>query len=364
MAYLFSSRVSSYGEDEVRSAVANALDRRGLDWKGKTVLVKPNLLGPFPPQSGVVTHPSIIRALREELRRRGCRVMVGDNPGVRGYGMVSRTAQVSGAGEAAGDSFVNLGLRPREVRIPSRHVESVFICSEVFEADYWISVPKFKTHMTMVITGAVKNSYGLLVGGEKARLHAVAPRPHDFGELLVDIYALRPPDLVIMDGVVGMEGNGPSGGRTREIGILLSSDNGGVMDLAMCRMAGINPMRVPTQVLVTRRGLAPPDLEAVDVEGELPALPHFRKPSTAALLDPGGTVQRLIFRRLSRPRLRVDKDKCTACGSCLRGCPVQAISLRGYPRFNTAKCIACYCCHELCPQGAIRVGRLVSFLRG
>jgi len=364
LAYLLVSKVSAYRDDEVRSAVARALDESGLHWEGKSVLVKPNLLGPFPPQSGVVTHPSLIRALREELLRRGCRVMIGDNPGVRGYGMTARMAQVSGAGEAAGEDFVNLGLRPRQVRMASRHVDLVSVCSEVFEVDIWISVPKFKTHMSAVITGAVKNSYGLLVGGEKARLHAVAPRPQDFGELLVDVYALRPPDLVIMDAVVGMEGNGPSGGKLREIGVLLSSRSGGVIDLAMCAMAGIDPARVPTQVWAARCGLAPQDLGAVEVEGEIPVLHGFRKPSTMARLDPGGTVQRLIFRRLSRPHLGVDRERCTACGSCLRGCPVQAISLRDYPRFDTKKCIACYCCYELCPEGAVKVGRLVAFLRG
>ncbi|MBC7246166.1 MAG: DUF362 domain-containing protein [Actinobacteria bacterium] len=364
MAYLLVSRVSSYREDEVRPAVSDMLDRSGLEWRGKTVLVKPNLLGPFTPQSGVVTHPCVIRSLRDELRRRGCRVMVGDNPGIRGYGMVGRMARVSGAEEAAGEDLVNLGLRPRQVAIDSRHVRRVSVCSEVFEADLWISVPKFKTHMTTVITGAVKNSYGLLVGGEKARLHAAAPRPWDFGELLVDLYALRPPDLVIMDAVVGMEGNGPSGGKLRDIGVLLSSRSGGVIDLAMCRMAGIDPARVPTQAWATRRGLAPDDLEAVEVLGELPVIPRFRKPSTMARLDPGGAVQKLIFRSLSRPRLGVNRKRCTGCGSCVRGCPVQAISLHGYPRFDAAKCIACYCCHELCPEGAVKVGGMVAFLRG
>lgn len=361
---LIVKKVSSYSDEEISPAIAAMLDGSGLGWRGKTVLVKPNLLGPFPPHSGVVTHPGVIRSLREELHRRGCRVMVGDNPGIRGYGMMGRTARESGMGEAAGEDFVNLGLRPRQVAIESRYVESVSVCSEVFEVDMWISVPKFKTHMTTVITGAVKNSYGLLVGGEKARLHAAAPRPWDFGELLVDLYALRPPDLVIMDAVVGMEGNGPSGGRLRDIGVLLSSRSGGVIDLAMCFMAGIDPARVPTQAWASKRGLAPVDLKEVEVQGELPVIPRFRKPSTMTRLDPGGTVQKLIFRSLSRPRLKADGKRCTACGSCVRGCPVQAITLHGLPRFDMSKCIACYCCYELCPERAVKVGGLVAFLRG
>ncbi|WP_287154242.1 DUF362 domain-containing protein [Candidatus Solincola tengchongensis] len=363
MAYLLVRQASGYREETLSPLVSEMLDRSGIEWSGKKVLVKPNLLGPFPPDSGVITHPLLVKALRRELRRRGCRVMVGDNPGVRGYGMVARMARVTGMDSAAGEDFVNLSLRPRTVRLQSPHADHVSVCSEVFEVDHWISVPKFKTHISTVITGAIKNSYGLLVGGEKARLHSVAPRPEHFGELLVEIYALRPPDLVIMDAVIGMEGNGPSGGSLREVGLLLSSDNGGAVDLAACRLMGVDPLKVPSQRCATERGLAPARLEEIQVEGHIDPVPGFRVPSTLARLDPGGILQRTVFRRLSRPRLSVDRKRCTACASCVRGCPAEAITLEDYPRFDTTRCIGCYCCYELCPQGAVKVGRLVDFLR-
>ncbi len=363
MAYIQAIPVEDYREESLVPAVSAMLDRSGISWAGKTVLVKPNLLGPFPPDSGVITHPLLVKVLRDELHRRGCRVLVGDNPGVRGYGMVGRMARVTGVERAVGEDFVNLGLRPRTLRLASRFVDRVVICSEVLEVDLWISVPKFKTHLSTVITGAIKNSYGLLVGGEKARLHSVAPSPDRFGELLVDVYALRPPDLVIMDAVTGMEGNGPSGGSVREVGLLLSSDSGGAVDLAACRLMGVDPRKVPSQRCAEERGLAPSRLEEVEVEGELSPIPGFRLPSTLARLDPGGILQRTVFRRLSRPRLRVDRKRCTACASCLRGCPAGAITLKGYPRFDAARCIGCYCCHELCPQGAVKVGWLADYLR-
>lgn len=363
MAWLVVKRVNSYREEGLSHVVSAMLDRSGIRWSGRVVLVKPNLLGPFPPDSGVVTHPLLVKVIREELRRRGARILVGDNPGVRGYGMVARMARATGVDRAVGEDFVNLGLRPRSVELYSRYVDRVSVCSEVLEVDHWISVPKFKTHVSTVITGAVKNSYGLLVGGEKARLHALAPRPEPFGELLVDIYALRPPDLVIMDAVVGMEGNGPSGGPLRRVGLLLFSDSGGAMDLAVCHLMGADPARVPSQRCAMERGLAPSRLEEAEVEGDLEPIPGFRLPSSLARLDPGGVLQRTVFRRLSRPRLGVDREKCTACASCLQGCPAGAITLKGYPRFDLEKCIGCYCCYELCPQGAVKVGRLLDLLR-
>ncbi|OFW57056.1 MAG: hypothetical protein A2Y75_02600 [Candidatus Solincola sediminis] len=363
MPFLIIEKLADYDERRMNESVAGILDASGLEFAGKNVLVKPNLLGPFSPDSAVVTHPALIRTVRRQLRERGCRVMIGDNPGIRGYGMVAKTARVSGAGEAAGDDFVNLTLRPRRFKIDSRFVESVSISSEILEVDILISLPKFKTHMGTVITGGVKNSYGFVVGADKTRLHAAAPRHEDFGELVADVYAIRPPDLVIMDAIIGMEGNGPSGGKPRRIGCLMASDNATAIDLAFCRMTGLDPMKVATQRTVMTRGLGPGSLEEVDISGEIPLLPRFRIPANLMRLDPWGIGHRLISRRLARPQIKVDKSKCVACGACAESCPVRAIEVVNYPSFDYNQCISCYCCYEICPENALRVGGLMRLLR-
>lgn len=363
MAFLTAIRLDDYSPDPLRRAVSEILDKSGLEFSGRTVLVKPNLLGPFPPESGVVTHPTLIRVVREELAARRARVLVGDNPGLRGYGLVERVGKVTGAAEAAGECWVNLALNPVTVPLPSRHVDRVQVAREVMEADLLISLPKLKTHVSTVITGAIKNSYGFLVGGEKARLHAAAPTHHRFGELVLDVYSLRPPDLVIMDAVVAMEGNGPSGGPLRKLGLLLASDSGGVVDLAVCKIVGIAPEKVPTQRYAVERGLSPRSLEEVDLEGEINTVEGFRLPSTVARLDPFGLFQRLIFRGISRPRFIVDGELCDGCASCARGCPVEAIQVQDRPIFNRSKCIGCYCCFELCPRQALRLRGFAGLLR-
>jgi uncharacterized protein (DUF362 family)/Pyruvate/2-oxoacid:ferredoxin oxidoreductase delta subunit len=363
MTWMEVTAIAGYDPDQVRKTVAGNLDRSGLDWAGKKVLVKPNLLGPWTPDTAVVTHPSLIRAVREELRARGCEVLVGDNPGVRGYGKVGDTAEVTGARDASGEDFTNISRRPRSVDLKSKYSKSVSVSSEVLDVDLWISLPKFKTHMSTILTGAIKNSYGLLVGAEKARLHAAAPRPRDFGEMVVDIYSLRPPDLVILDAVVGMDGNGPSAGTPRDMGYILASNSGGAIDLAMCHMAGIDPSRLTTHGPAVKRGLAPSSLDEIEVDGGLPVIDGFRSPSSMARLDPFGLGQRLLFGRISRPRLQADTQKCTACGTCAESCPVDAITMEKYPVFDRGKCISCYCCHEMCPKAAIKVGRLLGFIR-
>jgi len=359
-----SFKVPGYDLDLIRKTVAEILDQSGLEWAGKRVLVKPNQLGPFPPDSAVVTHPSLIRAVREELRSRGSEVLVGDNPGLEGYGRVEKVARTTGALEAAGEDFVNLSLRPRKVDITSRFKDSVEICSEVLEVDYWISLPKLKTHILTILTGAIKNSYGLVVGADKMRLHAAAPVPAKFGEMIVDVFSIRPPDLVIMDAVVGMEGFGPNAGDPRQIGYILASNSAGAVDLAMCHMTGIPPGRLPTQKVAVERGLAPRSLDEVEVVGELPVLKRFKPPSTLARFAIPFRGQSLIFRYVYRPRFKVLKERCNACGSCARGCPVEAIEVNRYPSFDSSKCIGCYCCCELCPEHAIRLNRIAHFMRG
>jgi uncharacterized protein (DUF362 family)/NAD-dependent dihydropyrimidine dehydrogenase PreA subunit len=363
MPFLMIEKIARYDESRIEEILSGMLDASGLQFDGKKVLVKPNLLGPFPPESAVCTHPAMIGALRRQLNARGCRLMIGDNPGIRGYGMVEKTARVSGVGDAAGDDFVNLTLRPRQFELDSRFATSVFISSEILEADILVSVPKFKTHMGTVITGGVKNSYGFVVGADKTRLHAAAPRHEDFGELVADIFAIRPPDLLIMDAISGMEGNGPSGGKIRQIGCLMASDNAGVIDLAMCAMTGLNPGKVATQRRATALGLAPSSLATVDVRGEIPSLAHFHFPANLMRLDPWGIGHKIVSRRLARPQIRVNKSRCIACGACAESCPVNAINVVSFPSFDYNQCISCYCCYEVCPEQALEVGGLMRFLR-
>jgi uncharacterized protein (DUF362 family)/Pyruvate/2-oxoacid:ferredoxin oxidoreductase delta subunit len=354
---------ASYDEDELARVVKQILVSFPLDLEGKRILVKPNLLGPFPPESAIITHPLLIKVLVEALEEKGSRVIVGDNPGIRGYGMVGKVGKVTGLEKALGDRFVNLAAHPLKIPIRSRFLSEAVVSEEVLETDVLISMPKFKTHVTTVITGAIKNSLGFLVGGEKVRMHALAPRARDFGELLVDIYQLRVPDLVIMDAIEGIEGNGPSSKDVRYIGKVLASTNGIAVDTVMAAMMGVDPDRVPMLRVAGERGLGPVDVEKIDLSGKLQRLDGFRLPSTVPRLSLISPFQRLVFSLIRRPRFRVDRDLCSSCGNCSQLCPAGAISKERYPRFDSSRCIQCYCCYELCPEHAITINQLIEFLR-
>ncbi len=322
--------------------------------QGKKVLLKPNILGPYPPEKGITTHPSLVRALVAFLKQRGASCLVGDNPGLHGYAANERCAKISGIWEAAGDCFINMAKETIQVEVKSRFLKHLLISKIVLDVDYVIDLPKFKTHLQTKITGAVKNMFGIVVGAEKARVHLVAAKPAFFAEALVDIYQIRPPDLVIMDAIVGMEGNGPSGKDLRHIGKILVSDNGVVLDALMAEMMGIAPARIDYLYLAAQRGLGEIDLRRVDIQGRWSPLKKFKLPFTLASEGRLGTVINKVFYRFwTRPRLKFKRSLCTKCQVCIEHCPAGALSMKDGPSLEESKCLACYCCYELCPQQAI-----------
>ena len=352
------ARVAIYEADYagVADAVERVFDAFPLQVAGKTVLVKPNILGAVEPERHVCTHPSVVRAAIRALERRGAgRVLVGDNSGMRAYGSNEHAARVAGILEAAGERFVNLGASPVATAVQSAFAETLAFSREVLEADLVINLPKMKTHVATGITGAVKNTFGHLVGGEKTRLHREARGPENFARAVVDVFAVRPPDLSILDAVVAMEGQGPSGGRPRMVGRILASDNAVALDSCMAAMMGLRPATVPTLRIAAARGLGPIDLNDIQIEGPFEVVPHFKVPAIGMGL--GTAVSRLgAMVLVTQPKVRL--KKCVKCGSCAEACPVEAIAMtnRG-PVIDYGKCIACFCCHEMCRYEAMTLSR-------
>jgi len=226
----------------------------------------------------------------------------------------------------------------------------------VLEADYLITVPKLKTHCLTLFTGAVKNSYGILAGAEKARLHAAARSPARFAEALVDVYGVRPPDLALMDAVVAMAGDGPTHGRPHRLGLFLASADPVALDATAARIVGVEPERVEHLRVAAARGLGAIAAAAIAVDGDPGTASGFALPSTfrAGLLT--WAANAVAFRILHRSRLRVNVRKCRRCGACATACPAGAMQLRGGEyRIDAARCQHCYCCSELCPEGAVEV---------
>ncbi|MCJ7594840.1 MAG: DUF362 domain-containing protein, partial [Desulfobacterales bacterium] len=231
--------------ENLREAVDRAFEIFPLRLKGKKVLIKPNVLRASDAQEGIVTHPAVLRAVVEKVESLGpASIIVGDNPGLQYYGANEETFQRTGLMEAAKGYYQNIGDESRKVDFNPDFLPVVSVSRAVIEADIMISLPKFKTHGLTVVTGAIKNNYGILPGAQKARLHRAAGSAVRFNEMVVDVFRLRVPDFFLVDAVVGMEGNGPASPDLRNIGMILASDYGVAMDAVMAAMMGCDPGRL------------------------------------------------------------------------------------------------------------------------
>ncbi len=341
--------------DAVEPAVARAFALFPVDLTGKRVLIKPNVLRGSAAEEGVVTHPALLRAVVEKVESLNpAAIVVGDNPGLFGYGDNERCFQETGLMEAAKGYYRNIGNDAQAVAFNPRYMAQVSISQAALAADVIISLPKFKTHGLTLITGALKNSYGLLPGAQKARLHQAAGDPRRFQEVVVEVFRLRIPDLFIMDAVVGMEGNGPASPDLREIGLILAADNAVALDAVVAYMMGCDPAQVPFLQKAKALGLGEFDLDGIDIEGSLQRVPDFKLPPLISGDRPDSEAIRNMLHSKAILRPKADPDQCTACGTCVEQCPVGALTLNGaLPEVDPEVCIACFCCQEMCPEKAI-----------
>lgn len=347
-------------DDSLKPVIAGILEEFPRDWKNKTVLVKPNILAPTPPEKAVTTHPSIVIEVVRQLTEKGAKVMVGDNSGVRGYGKLEEAAKTAGIFDAADGHFVHLGGSPVCHSMNSKYFDRLMISKEVLEADVVVNLPKLKTHGLTRMTLSIKNTFGYLVGGEKMRVHASAPNPRSFAEALVDIFQIRPPELNIMDAVMAHEGNGPSNGSPRKVGKILASDNAVSLDAVALHLVGQTLSSVPMVEIAAERGLGEADLSRISMNQEIIPIKDFKMPSSFLPGLMGVVLNRFMSQSIASTPVVIEK-KCKACQICVNHCPVEAMQMNGeFPRVDVKRCIKCYCCQEMCPSDAIEFSGVVA----
>jgi uncharacterized protein (DUF362 family)/Pyruvate/2-oxoacid:ferredoxin oxidoreductase delta subunit len=285
----------------------------------------------------------------------GNEITIGDSSGlVEEHGTANALA-VSGI-KAVAEKYGRLAVFEREGSVAVRNengaiLKEVIIAKPVAEADFIVSIPKLKTHVLTKFTGAVKNTFGCVPGGLKQKYHNLGKTPERFCQLLVDVLQAVKPNLTIMDGICGIEGNGPgAGGKPKKAGVIIASENPAALDIVASEMIGFKPMDIVTNKEALTRGLV--SEKDIEVIGER-AIVNFEKPDMPTK-GPVRFLSSLYFRlQLSKPALIT--DKCIKCGICAKVCPVKAIVLNPYPVFDYSTCIRCYCCHENCPHSAINL---------
>ncbi len=279
---------------KIKAAVAKAIELSigSLDAiikEGDTVLIKPNLAFQAPPESFAVVDPRTVEAVTAYVKEnsKAGKVYVGDNPSLGMHVGRARPAfEVSGMGEAArlggaDDVLLFDEMETVDVDIPGAKIfKHAKIFKPVIDADVIINLPKMKVHLANMVTLGVKNWNGIIPNvhpdGQQQGAHRI-----DLGQKMADILKFRMADLTIVDGIIGMEGQGPHAGTPIEMNVILAGQNTVAVDSVACRCMGIYPEESPAIRAAWNDGLGPKELEDIDVVGEKVAdvMKVFRRPN-------------------------------------------------------------------------------------
>ncbi len=286
------ARAETY-EVELVDIIRRGLDELGVSQRairGKSVLLKPNLVEPTVAAPHVNTHPALVRAVVEVFRRWDAReVFVAE-----GQGHCRDTAFVleqSGLEQVLDDDridFVDLNyddVFSASNRLGYTKLSKLYLPQSLRRADFIVSVPKMKTHHWAGVTLSMKNFFGVMpgvcYGWPKNVLHHAG-----INQSILDINATVRPHLAIVDGIVGMEGDGPIMGSPKPAHVVVMGTNLPAVDATCARLMGFDPLRID-YLRAASGTLGPIQERHIEQRGEpiaslaqtfsLPDHPHFKQ---------------------------------------------------------------------------------------
>ncbi len=361
-------KTEDYSRDKVDSAIARHFEALNVESDLRPrmkVVIKPNLIRAMRPEHTGTTHPSLVLAVAKWLRERGIEdITVADSPGGPHIAANLKTVySVSGLKAIEGTAKLNFDLGWREIKCPAGYRNLSFnIINPIADADYIINIAKLKTHCMTTLSAGIKNMFGAVPGLQKPELHYKFPNQRDFSNMILEVAGTVMPNVTVIDAVEGMEGNGPTSGRTRHVGLTLASRDIYAQDYIAAKLIGLEPEKVDMLSLAIEKGLLKP--ENIMIEGEVFSpletpfkLPDSKKPDFIDFLPkllrrPASKVVDALL----KPMPVLESNKCVGCAKCAESCPPKLIAIReGKAVMPVKGCISCFCCQEMCPARAIRV---------
>lgn len=357
-----------YDEKLITEAYQEILVDNGLlDFvtSGMKIGIKVNLVGNFGPDKAATTHPLLVKKLCELLIDRGAIVTIGDSPG----GLFTETILKSiykGTGflicEEVG-AKLNYDVSTSQLKVEKQVVKTLDVSNWLLEQDALINFAKLKSHGMMALSASVKNMFGIVPGVLKPEYHYRYPNHDDFANMLIDINEVFDCKLNLIDGIIGMEGNGPTQGEPRYIGAILASRKPYPLDVVACKIIDLDIDNVYTVSESIKRGLTAnydeiilnKPIDDIIIKDYKNILPGKSMEFSEKFKGPFGKIINPIIAKVLTVKPKVKKKECIGCKKCANICPVNAIEMiKKKPVINRDKCIRCFCCQEFCPVGAMK----------
>jgi uncharacterized protein (DUF362 family)/ferredoxin len=373
-------------DESIEAAVEEAVDLIGglssMVSAGDIVLIKPNFIREEPSFMGTTTNIGVIKATVKLVKEAGALPIVGEASGNQ-YD-TEAVYENLGLREALEDVKI-LDLDKDEivnVKIEgAKALKEVGVAKTVLEADFIIGLPLLKTHMTTNTTIGMKNMMGILPQREKWKMHMSG-----LHQALVDLNRLAKPNLVIVDGIVGMEGLGPTIGKPVQMNLILAGNDVVAVDTVGSAVMGFALEEVEHLVLAGRDGLGINNLDDIEIRGEKieDVARPFKKPFKGSLgpkflfawanfqyrfgtfmLNRFGYDIRPFLKDFSniyvaKPKLK--KQLCNKCGECVTVCRTKALTMKDYPSIDYGTCSKCLRCMERCPENALSFSRKPAWM--
>lgn len=377
---------------EIRATLARML----ADWEHKLpadrdtrIVIKPNLNNDLVALTGNCVDLRVLIGLIEGLKERGYRDITlcdGSNVGVARRGISTfRRLRIEKLQELYGIRLVDLNHDEGRQIVLHRDAHPA-IARTVLDAGFLISVPKVKTHAEAGLSCAMKNWVGIARGQDKRHMH------YDLGRNIFAINEVVMPDLIVVDGLVGMEGNGPGDGEPFRFGQLAISDNAFLNDYVIARTVDLPPTDVPYLVHAMEAGHMTAAI-AADIQAKVPVIRPIKRAPVRTKLAELAEARSLTWLKLavrpivSKPevtelayKLKIVQDVYfleddtfklvgrtdTNCGECTRCedfCPTGLTKAEIGVKTDMPDCVQCLYCWWVCPKEALTLSGEAQFMQ-
>ncbi len=266
-------KCTNYSKENIRNAVDKTFSFFGgienIIKKGSKVLLKPNFLKESSPRKCVVTHPVVIETVAEMVLEAGATPIIGDSPAFGSVEKVARRIGLDKSAKKLGIDIIELD-KPRKVSIDCGGKNfSLTVSGRALDVDAIINLPKLKVHTQVLFTAGVKNLYGCVSGKQKAWRHLKSKNDLEwYSDMLIANYQLVKPIFTIVDGVMAMEEKGPTGGRPRNVSLLVSGIDVIAVDRVVAELLSVSPENAPILKAAKRLRIGEQDLSKIEIAGE------------------------------------------------------------------------------------------------